>query len=797
MTDLRNGQAQAPVYLNDVYLRPGDAIVVLGKQYVVRGKCSDPVGYIVGDPLAPDDAKPISSDQIKAWHRRNELRIVAREADDAGIPLGVRRNLRRDLATFPAPARREMIRRVRYCQALDELGTGFSRSERVLQPVCDDIATSRNDTGPHDWSSVYRWWKLWVRAGRDPRVLAPRDAEKGNRRSRLVDGVGKIIDDVVRRWYLRPGERMVSTCHAAFFAALVKKYGSAEKVWREDEAARERGLTLVISENGFAKKVTEVRRDIKIATRRGNKYARQELRPVGEGPVARFPFERVEADFKYMTLFVIDDRTGAPLGLPYLMAGIDCYSGCVAGWDIGFDPPSFVSASRCLRHVISFKDTSLYVDGEGQPVIRNVLPCNGVPHAFILDNDAVFHSEHFVETSRSLGCNVDYLRPGDPSSKGKIERLFRTVETYLDGLDGKQVKLARRLPSEFDPTKLPLVNLSELRTLIAKAFADVHHEGEEPDTFRRRLDLWSEGVDVRPPRPVPPHSDLIELVGGYVSRKADRRGIRLHGLRYQSSELAAYLCGLPKEERDISVRYDPEDVSKVWVVDRTRRISFSVPCMRRDYVLPEVEMKGGQKQVVPLTLHQHEVITRRAKELGGSGPVRYRRLLEARAELFALGREMTAKRRGRGFRQRVSRFFGPHIERAAEVERRRFDADESRASLKPPIARGFDDIEDHDDAVGDAVTSAAEFAASRVLPSGGAGADGSATGTGASIARTFQNRNASLARDREVTEAPPDAVGDPPAVDSSVREQRREASTPPAGNAERKRTRFIVFGEET
>src|SRR5690606_29592947 len=62
-----------------------------------------------------------------------------------------------------------------------------------------------------------------------------------------------------------------------------------------------------------------------LASRHGSAAARQSSTPVGPGVDVRMPLERVEMDFKFLRLFVLDDETGVPLGTPYLIAGIDCY----------------------------------------------------------------------------------------------------------------------------------------------------------------------------------------------------------------------------------------------------------------------------------------------------------------------------------------------------------------------------------------------------------------------------------------------------------------------------------------
>lgn len=421
----------------------------------------------------------------------------------------------------------------------------------------------------------------------------------------------------------------------------------------------------------------KVDRAKKLVNRHGAQAARAEMYPVGEGPDVRLPFQRVEADFKYLRIMVVDDDTKFPLGTPYLMTAIDCFSGMVAGFDIGFDPPSYVSAARCLKHVVEHKEVIQRspLGKDGLPIIKNHWPVNGVPRMFVLDNDAVFHSESFEKSAQVLGCHIDFVGPGRPWEKGKIERFWGTVQTsFVDMFPGNVLRISQKPASEHDPLKDATVTLSQLRTFITKAIVDVHHIGIEPDTYQRRIDLWTEAVALNPPRPLPAKSSILELVGAYDRRKAERRGIRIFGLRYNSGELGLYRSGF-KADPYVEIRYDPQDIGSIWVVDKANG-AFEVPCTRKDYA-------------PGLSLHQHKVIQRRAKEAAGYGRLRMAELLLAKAELLELGMEMIGGKNARRVKSRVAQFLGIGHEMLREMTEHRQDENDSE---QPVILE--DDIED-------------------------------------------------------------------------------------------------------
>ncbi len=141
--------------------------------------------------------------------------------------------------------------------------------------------------------------------------------------------------------YLRRHRPNATTAHKACVSNIIKALGGpdkasavvAEMATNKDPAKRSPFPSL----KAFRAECKRVSRVIRTDRRRGPDAARQEISPVGAGPQVNFAFERVEADFKYLRLFVVDEEHDMPLGTPFLMAAIDCYSGCVAGWDIGFD----------------------------------------------------------------------------------------------------------------------------------------------------------------------------------------------------------------------------------------------------------------------------------------------------------------------------------------------------------------------------------------------------------------------------------------------------------------------------
>src|SRR6202011_1672027 len=66
------------------------------------------------------------------------------------------------------------------------------------------------------------------------------------------------------------------------------------------------------------------------------------------------------------------------------------------------------------------------------------LESRGIPQKCFVDNGSAFISGPFNRTLAVLGIAIAHSRPGQPASRGKIERFFRTVRTqFLVELDAR------------------------------------------------------------------------------------------------------------------------------------------------------------------------------------------------------------------------------------------------------------------------------------------------------------------------------------------------------------------------
>jgi len=108
------------------------------------------------------------------------------------------------------------------------------------------------------------------------------------------------------------------------------------------------------------------------------------------------------------------------------------------------------------------------------------------------------------------------------------------------------------------PVTAPAMTLSQLDTAVGRFVTQDYHRRVHPETGQTPSDRWTAGGWL----PRMPESleqlDLLLLTMA-TQRKVQRDGIALHGLRYFSTTLAAYI-GEP-----VTIRYDPRDLAKIRV----------------------------------------------------------------------------------------------------------------------------------------------------------------------------------------------------------------------------------------
>jgi putative transposase len=254
-----------------------------------------------------------------------------------------------------------------------------------------------------------------------------------------------------------------------------------------------------------------------------------------------------QADHTLLDLMILD-QTGKPVR-PWLTTVVDDYSRAVAGVMVFFGAPPILNTSLALRQAIWRK---------GDPA----WPVCGIPDVLYVDHGSDFTSNHLDQVAASLRFRIVYSAVARPQGRGKIERLFGTLNS----------ELLPELPGHLrngKPTSAPKLSLAELDRAITAYLTNTYHVRVHSETEQTPLDAWrGKGFLPRLPETLE-ELDLL-LVMHAKPRTVRRDGIHFQGLRYQHPTMAGYVGNA------VTIRYDPRDLSEIRVFYRHKFLCRAV-----------------------------------------------------------------------------------------------------------------------------------------------------------------------------------------------------------------------------
>jgi putative transposase len=269
-----------------------------------------------------------------------------------------------------------------------------------------------------------------------------------------------------------------------------------------------------------------------------------------------------QADHTMLDLLILD-QTGKP-ARPWLTTVMDDHSRAVAGIMVFFGAPSILNTSLALRQAIWRK---------GDPA----WPVCGIPDVLYVDHGCDFTSNHLDQAAASLKFRIVYSAVARPQGRGKIERLFGTLNSeLLPELPGYLVK--------GNPTSAPKLSLGELDRAVTAYIANTYHVRLHSETEQTPLDAWR-GKGFLPRLPETLEDLDLLLVMHAKPRTVRRDGIHFQGLRYQHPTMAGYVGDA------VTIRYDPRDLSEMRVFYRN---SFLCRAVSEEHAGEVVTLKDIQ-----------------------------------------------------------------------------------------------------------------------------------------------------------------------------------------------------------
>lgn len=246
-----------------------------------------------------------------------------------------------------------------------------------------------------------------------------------------------------------------------------------------------------------------------------------------------------QADHTELDILILD-ANGKEVR-PWLTTVIDDHSRAVAGYMVFLGAPSALNTSLALRQAIWRK-------------ARPDWHVCGLPDVLYVDHGADFTSIHLDQAAADLRIQLIYSAVARPQGRGKVERLFGTINT----------ELLADLPGALragGPASRPRLSLAELDAAIGAFAVGTYNARVHSAIGTSPLDAWrADGWLPRMPESLEELDMLLVMVA--KPRTVHRDGIRFEGLRFFDPTLAAYV-GEP-----VTIRYDPRDLGEVRVFHR-------------------------------------------------------------------------------------------------------------------------------------------------------------------------------------------------------------------------------------
>ena len=293
---------------------------------------------------------------------------------------------------------------------------------------------------------------------------------------------------------------------------------------------------------------------------------------------ASAPNELWQADHTLLDIELLDAK--GQVCRPWLTLIVDDYSRAIVGYYLCAGAPSAINTALAFRQAIWRK-----ADPEW--------PACGIPETLYVDNGSDFISEHINQVCIALKIRLMHSMPGRPRGRGKIERLFRTVNDML------LAELPGYLKGDQSQSR-PQLTITEFTAKLEAFITQTYHHRNHGTTGEAPIKRWSEGNFL--PR-LPENLETLDLLLMRVAklRRVQRDGIRFKSNRYVEPTLAAFVGEW------VELLYDPRDLAEIRVYHEGRFVCRAL--------CPEQVTAAGLKDIQAARREQRQ---NAKQEIGGS-----------------------------------------------------------------------------------------------------------------------------------------------------------------------------------
>jgi len=498
-----------------------------------------------------------------------------------------------------------------------DFGAEAQRRASVLRPLVQAYLSRagslESGIGDAVWelgvsrTTVWRWIRRLAEEGGRTSALVPRKRGRPTGSVMVPGDVEGIIEDHLTRYYLRR-----------------ERPSLARVVTEIRSACLERGLQPPTRRTVQRRLDAMDAREV-MKAREGAKAARQRFAPVTGRNRSERPLDVVQIDHTPADIVLVDSFERKPIGRPWVTLAIDIATRMVTGYHVSFDAPSRLSVALCLTRAVAPKAEFL-ADLE----CNAPWPAQGKPVSIHVDNGRDFRSQAFQSACAEWGINLVYRPPGSPHFGGHVERLIGTMMGAVHLLPGTtQSSVAAK--GGYDAEAMAAMTLGEFDRWFALEICR-YNNSIHSSLGCTPVAKWDAlAGEMSGDIPFDMEAFRVSFLPS-EQRQVRRDGIHLFDLRYWSDALAGYVG---RRGGKVVVRYDPRDLSTVWVeLDGGR-------C---------VEARYRNLEIPPVSLWEYREAMQKARAMGkvGTNELVLAELIRQQRQIEGESRALTkAERRSR------------------------------------------------------------------------------------------------------------------------------------------------------
>lgn len=508
-----------------------------------------------------------------------------------------------DLSSLANADKKVLERRMKYVRAVRK--RQLTRGQRSkIEEVIPEIAEKLKDEKPPSCSTLLGWMRQFELSSMNPAALL-----SGNRCRRRNRRTHPLIDELIERklrgvYLTRARHTLKHTLEQIRVAA--KKLHQSGKLTPQEAS---------VSLSTVSRRLGEFPPYDIDRARFGLNYARAKYRTTVEGVQVNRVLERMECDHALLNWVILCDRTGLPLGRPTLTIVLDSLSGYVVGFYVSFYGPGLTSVLNVLKNTIRPKDELAAAAGTTQPWIAF-----GIGETLLLDNGLEFHSPQFQLAAWELGMDIEYCRVRTPWLKPKVERFFANLDHF--SLTRGRVRKPMSNVLNINPKEDAAITFSDFVKGLIRFIVDVYPFELNSRRLMTPFECFKEGLEMLPPPAFLTSFEQLDLIAAMSKTlTVGPGGVELPGLSYSSTELRHLKHEVGSKFKTL-VKWNPDDMSFIYLQDPSSKQWMPVPSIRSDYT-------------DDLSWVQHRLIRKHAKDnhVSGGG---YEQLIRSRQELTEL-----------------------------------------------------------------------------------------------------------------------------------------------------------------